>query len=277
MFDPGPGFENLLEEEHLSRQERLFCDIFLHSEFSLDLMSARSTLGDGWWYKKSPVCGREIHLLNLISRVTSRLKEVPNFGERCESGRNTRAHAKTRTTRDAKGLPNTGNLSITLGAPLARGVLESEVSARFHIYAQLLAVYQNNLSFLLFPLSQTVIWEHMVWEGHKINFPLVVEFVFLFSGSVLKEFGSHTLISDQTRYCFTSGGILWVNLLVANPKKFVAFAIFEPYIRRGRRNNATLSVYVLLLELKRNRYFAFQLPDHRYLEQRHGDLFPSSP
>lgn len=200
MFDPGPGFENLLEEEHLSRQERLFCDIFLHSEFSLDLMSARSTLGDGWWYKKSPVCGRGIHLLNLISRVTSRLKEVPNFGERCESGRNTRAHAKPRTTRDAKGLPNTGNLSITLGAPLARGVLESEVSARFHIYAQLLAVYQNNLSFLLFPLSQTVIWEHMVWEGHKINFPLVVEFVFLFSGSVLKEFGSHTLISDQTRY-----------------------------------------------------------------------------
>ena len=75
MFDPGPGFENLLEEEHLSRQERLFCDIFLHSEFSLDLMSARSTLGDGWWYKKSPVCGREIHLLNLISRVTSRLKK----------------------------------------------------------------------------------------------------------------------------------------------------------------------------------------------------------
>lgn len=97
MFDPGPGFENLLEEEHLSRQERLFCDIFLRSEFLLDLMSARSTLGDEWWYKKSPVCGREIHLLNLISRVTSRLKEVPNFG-----AREMRERAKyTRTRKDS--------------------------------------------------------------------------------------------------------------------------------------------------------------------------------
>ena len=28
MFGPGPGLENLLEEEGLSRQERLFCNIF---------------------------------------------------------------------------------------------------------------------------------------------------------------------------------------------------------------------------------------------------------
>jgi len=152
---------------------------------------------------------------NLISRVTSRLKEVPNFGERSESGRNTCAHAKTRTARDARGAPNTGNLSIPFGALFAQGVLESYVSARFHIYAQLLAVYQNNLKFLLFPLSQTVICEHMVWEGHKINFPLVVEFFSCFPDTLavnarlgIKEFGSHTLISDQTRYCFTSGGIL---------------------------------------------------------------------
>ena len=47
MFGPGPGLENLLEEEGLSRQERLFCSIFLHCEVSLDLMSALSTLGDG--------------------------------------------------------------------------------------------------------------------------------------------------------------------------------------------------------------------------------------